>query len=582
MIKYVLISIFFISLLSEAQVSRQEHATLTSFFKKTQGHNWYNKTNWNTSQPVSTWFGVTVTTIDGQEHVYTINLYKNNLTGEIPKELGNLSELTLLNLPQNNLRGVIPDELSAIKTTNFKGNPQLLTKKSNANIPKSHPEKDSNILIKTIYFDYLSNTLNTKALNKLNEAVSVLKEYKNAHIMIEGHSDNQNTETIRQRLSDQRAAIVTNFLVSKGIDEGKITSFRHGGDSPVATNNTLAGRAENRRVEIKVLRPSSLETKTEVTNLSETYPINHNSSTIELMENGIVEITIPYQKKPETSTIPIESYTKTILFEGLEITPAIKTELANVVYYCKNYKNIIYIIEGHTDDQWDADFNLKLSENRANAIKKHLVEQGIAANLILTKGLGSSIPMPSDGSYYNSKKNNRIVIRLQKKLAKKVTPISFTKKGITPIKHTEKKIAPENENDLKVENIDELIIEEEVVEDVPFSIIENAPIYPGCKGDKEWLRKCLSISIQQFVKTIFNTDIAKDLGLKAGKQRIHSQFTIDKEGVVKNITVRAPHEKLKEEALRVIQKLPRMKPGKQRGVPVSVKYALPISFIVQD
>lgn len=139
----------------------------------------------------------------------------------------------------------------------------------------------------------------------------------------------------------------------------------------------------------------------------------------------------------------------------------------------------------------------------------------------------------------------------------------------------------ENE-EVVIEEIEEVEIVEEVVEDVPFSIIEDVPVYPGCKGSKAQLKDCLSKNVQKFVTKKFNVDLAQDLGLTPGKKRIFVMFKIDKTGNITSIQARAPHKRLEAEAKRVVSLLPKMKPGKQRGRPVGVKYSLPISFIVQE
>ena len=124
--------------------------------------------------------------------------------------------------------------------------------------------------------------------------------------------------------------------------------------------------------------------------------------------------------------------------------------------------------------------------------------------------------------------------------------------------------------------------DEEVVEDVPFMVIENVPIFPGCKGNNQELRNCFSNEISKFVLKRFNGELASDLGLQSGSiQRIFVVFKIDKYGKISNIEARAPHKKLQEEAIRVINLLPEMTPGKQRGKPVSVSYGLPIVFKIQ-
>ena len=129
--------------------------------------------------------------------------------------------------------------------------------------------------------------------------------------------------------------------------------------------------------------------------------------------------------------------------------------------------------------------------------------------------------------------------------------------------------------------ISEVVEEEEIIEDVPFIIIEEVPIFPGCTGNRDELRKCFSSQIQKFVSKNFNADLAGELGLQQGTiQRIIVLFVIDKEGNISDIKSRAPHVRLQEEAIRVINSLPKMKPGKQRGRAVAVKYSLPIVFKV--
>ena len=120
-----------------------------------------------------------------------------------------------------------------------------------------------------------------------------------------------------------------------------------------------------------------------------------------------------------------------------------------------------------------------------------------------------------------------------------------------------------------------------IVEDVPFSIIEDAPVYPGCKGNKEQLKTCLQEKIKKHVNKKFNSDLASQLGLTPGVKKIFVMFKIDKNGNITDIKARAPHKKLQDEAIRIVKLLPKMTPGKQRQVPVGVKYSLPIVFKVE-
>lgn len=148
----------------------------------------------------------------------------------------------------------------------------------------------------------------------------------------------------------------------------------------------------------------------------------------------------------------------------------------------------------------------------------------------------------------------------------------------TVIKSTE---TSQEEKIVKVEEVKVKEVEEDL--EIPFSVIENVPVFPGCENQKtnDAKRQCMSDKIADFVNKKFNTDLAGELGL-SGRQRINVMFKIDKTGEIVGVQARAPHPGLEKEAKRVIGLLPKMQPGKQRGKAVTVPYSLPILFQVQD
>jgi len=134
---------------------------------------------------------------------------------------------------------------------------------------------------------------------------------------------------------------------------------------------------------------------------------------------------------------------------------------------------------------------------------------------------------------------------------------------------------------VEIEEIEEVVEEEAVAEDVPFAIIEDAPVYPGCKGSKAQKKQCLQDQIKKHVNRKYNTGLAGDLGLDPGKKKVYVQFKIDKTGAITDVRARGPHARLEKEAKRVVNLLPKMIPGKQRGRAVGVKYTLPITLLVE-
>lgn len=101
-----------------------------------------------------------------------------------------------------------------------------------------------------IQFDLGKATIKSGSFSLLNEIVDILNEYKDYNMTIEGHTDATGTEERNLELSKERAASVRNYFISKGVDADRLTSEGYGEANPVAPNNTKAGRAKNRRVEM--------------------------------------------------------------------------------------------------------------------------------------------------------------------------------------------------------------------------------------------------------------------------------------------------------------------------------------------
>ncbi len=124
------------------------------------------------------------------------------------------------------------------------------------------------------------------------------------------------------------------------------------------------------------------------------------------------------------------------------------------------------------------------------------------------------------------------------------------------------------------------VLEEEVDVDVPFAIIEDVPLFPGCERvPKSDRRKCFQEQIQKHISKNFRyPEIAQEMGIQG---RVFVQFMIGKDGNISGIRTRGPDKNLEKEANRIISKLPRMIPGKQRGRPVRVPFSIPITFRLQ-
>ena len=130
----------------------------------------------------------------------------------------------------------------------------------------------------------------------------------------------------------------------------------------------------------------------------------------------------------------------------------------------------------------------------------------------------------------------------------------------------------------EIVEIEEVEIEEEYDDvDVPFAVIEDVPIYPGCEGVKKSERRnCFQQQINKHIRKNFRyPDIAQEMGIQG---RVYVSFIINKDGSIGNVRMRGPDKNLEKEAARIINKLPRMTPGRQRGRPVRVPFSIPITF----
>ena len=124
------------------------------------------------------------------------------------------------------------------------------------------------------------------------------------------------------------------------------------------------------------------------------------------------------------------------------------------------------------------------------------------------------------------------------------------------------------------------VMEEEMDMDIPFAIIEDVPLFPGCERvAKSKRRDCFQEKMNIHIRKNFRyPEIAQEMGIQG---RVFVMFTIGSDGSIINIRTRGPDKNLEKEAQRIITKLPQMTPGRQRGRAVRVPFSIPIQFKLQ-
>ena len=113
-------------------------------------------------------------------------------------------------------------------------------------------EKALNTHAKTVLFNVDKATILEDSAEVLNHIVDIMNDYPNANFLIEGHCDSYGSVELNNKLSEDRARSVENYLQSKGIADERLTSKGFGKSNPLYTNKTREGRAKNRRVEISL------------------------------------------------------------------------------------------------------------------------------------------------------------------------------------------------------------------------------------------------------------------------------------------------------------------------------------------
>lgn len=188
--------------------------------------------------------------------------------------------------------------------------------------------------------------------------------------VIVGHTDNTGDPQYNLDLSRRRAESVRDYLIETGTPPEKLRVVGRGEQDPIASNDTKEGRAQNRRVEIIVLG--------------------------------------------EARALDAMVFPSVALFPRRkgELTPEGEQLLEqNLEKAGEKLKRATYIeVIGHTDDVGDDDYNLELSEQRAQSVRDSLVDSGINASKIVTVGAGESMPIASNTTDEGRAQNRRVEI----------------------------------------------------------------------------------------------------------------------------------------------------------------------------
>lgn len=104
-----------------------------------------------------------------------------------------------------------------------------------------------------VYFETAKYNINAKSQETLNKLIRILKEYPDTNVLVAGHTDSVGQDAYNMTLSKNRAQSVSRYLTANGVAGSRLTTKWYGENNPVASNDTAAGRAKNRRVNIVIV-----------------------------------------------------------------------------------------------------------------------------------------------------------------------------------------------------------------------------------------------------------------------------------------------------------------------------------------
>ena len=216
-----------------------------------------------------------------------------------------------------------------------------------------------------IFFALNSAKLDPKSHLALDEVAEVLLADSSLKVEIGGHTDSSGSAAYNKKLSQQRAESVKAYEVGKGVPAAQMTAVGYGEAKPIATNKTTEGRAQNRRIDFKVLSKGG-------------FPV------------GAIFF----------------------LTNSAKINPKSMPALEQAAELLKKDPNMKVEIGGHTDSTGPAAYNKKLSQQRADSVKKQLVGLEVPEGQMTTVGYGEASPIATNKTTEGRAENRRIEFKV--------------------------------------------------------------------------------------------------------------------------------------------------------------------------
>ncbi len=273
----------------------------------------------------------------------------------------------------------------------------------------------SNVRFKPGSSIYKNLSAAQKDIKKVAKAMHL---YSGIQLEIGGHTDKSGKTATNIVLSEQRAKKVYGQLIEAGVAADRLTWKGYGPYQPVASNKYKTTRAQNRRIEIKILSKgtedhSKLIDETQLALPIENKPVSDHKAP-ELVKPTVSKTPDHLYKHPEAfrkgDLIPL----KGLVFEPYKTTISDRnnSDLKWLLKALKKNAELKLEVGGYTDDSGDYEGNKIISRDRARSVCKYLIDNGISAHRISCKGYGPQHPRYSNKTKAGRIKNRRIEVKI--------------------------------------------------------------------------------------------------------------------------------------------------------------------------
>lgn len=302
-------------------------------------------------------------------------------------------------------------------------------------------------VLEQIVFDSGSHWLAGSARSQLDQLAETLLAFPESRIRILAHTDSDGDARMNLTLSQARADAVVQYLKSRGVDARQLQGVGMGETRPLMANNSVIGRERNRRVEVQTLPDRDagalpepvvprLPTQPEqqlAGNRDSEQALAQTVARRSVDSEPAMQAAVPAKtsgsrakrRSPPILPLPEPGFAPGVRISGIvrglgfdegsaQLAADARQALEPISRTLLDNPGVDIVVMAHTDDIGDAQLNLQLSRQRAQAVVEYLVSRGVAQDRLDAEGYGELLPLVQNVTAADRARNRRVEIRIQR------------------------------------------------------------------------------------------------------------------------------------------------------------------------